>query len=106
MKHRSVLFAALGLGMLLTAATPALAEWHGGGGGWHGGGWHGGGWHGGGWHGGWHGGGYGPGWGWRGGRWGYWGPGVVLGAPYAPYPYPYPYYPYPYYAPGLSVVIR
>lgn len=98
MKHRSVLFAALGLGMLLTAASsaPALAAWHGSGGG---------GWHGGGWHGAYH---YGPGWGWRGGRWGYWGPGVVVGAPYYPYayyPYPYPY-PYPYYAPGLSVVIR
>jgi hypothetical protein len=98
MKHRSVLFAAIGLGMLLTAASPALAQHRGDG-------WHGGGWHGGGWHGGWHG-GYGSGWGWRGGHWGYWGPGVVLGAPYYPYPYyPYPY-PYPYYAPGLSVVIR
>ena len=101
MKHRSGLLAALGLAILLSAAGPAAAaDWHGGG--WHGGGWHGGGWHGGyAYHPGWR---YGPGWGWRGGVWGYWGPGVVVGAPYYPYPY-YPY-PYPYYAPGLSVVIR
>jgi hypothetical protein len=84
--------------------------WQGGGGGWHGGsgGWHGGGgsWQGGGgsWHGGsWHGGTWNRGWGWRGG-WGgwWWGPSVVVGAPFwgwYPYGYPYGYgygYPYPY----------
>src|ERR1019366_5996441 len=71
-------FCIAGLAVAISAATPAFAQhhgggghgwhggggghgWHGGGGGhgWHGGGhgWHGGGhgWHGGGWHGGWHG---------------------------------------------------
>jgi hypothetical protein len=89
--------------------TPAQAQWHGGGGGFHGGGWHGGGFHGGGWHGGgWHRGGWGGG-GWRGGGWaggrtwhqgywrggnwygGWWGPavaaGVLTGAAIASYPY-------------------
>jgi hypothetical protein len=67
-------------------ATPAAAQWRGGG--WQGGGWHGGGWHGG-WAGGrsWH-----PGY-WRGGVWygGWWGPaiaaGVLTGAAIASYPY-------------------
>jgi hypothetical protein len=59
-----------------TISTPAEAQFHGGGGGFHGGGFHGGGFGGGGFHGGgwggggWHGGGWGrPGWG--GGGWGY-----------------------------------
>jgi len=87
--------AALGMATVVvaTAPTPALAQWHGGGGfhgggfhgggfhggGFHGGGFHGGGWHGGGWGGGWHGGwgrpgwgggGWGGGWGWRRAGWG------------------------------------
>ena len=92
MRHRFILAAALCAGFLVSAAAPALADWHGHGG-WHGGGWHGGGWHGG-WHPGWH-----PGWGWRG-----WGPRVVIGGP-AYYPPPYYAYPYPYYAPGINVTI-
>lgn len=65
--------AALGFGLLLTAAEPANARW-GGGGGFHGGGFHGGGFHGGGFRGGgWGGGGFrGGGWhggAWRGGAW-------------------------------------
>jgi hypothetical protein len=56
-------------------ATPAAAQWRGGG--FHGGGFHGGGWHGGGWggRGVWHG-GY-----WRGGVWygGWWGPAIAAG---------------------------
>ena len=63
-------------------ATPAAAQWRGGG--FHGGGWHGGGWGGRGvWHGGY----------WRGGNWygGWWGPaiaaGVLTGAAIASYPY-------------------
>ena len=78
-------------------ATPASAQWRGGGGfhggGW-GGGWHGGGWRGGGWGGGWRGGG----WAWHNGYWrngywynGWWGPaiaaGVLTGAAIASYPY-------------------
>ncbi len=95
-----------GLASLACAATavlpasPAVAQWRGGGGGWHGGGWHGGGWHGGGW--GWHGGGWHGGWAggrvwhpgyWRGGYWynGWWGPavaaGVLAGAAIATAPY-------------------
>jgi len=85
MKHRSVLLAALGLGILLSVSAPAFAQRAGGG---HGGGWHGGGWG----HAGWA---RGPGWGWRGGPY-WWGPRVAYG--------PYPYY-YPYYAPGLTVTI-
>jgi hypothetical protein len=69
--------AALGLATAVaTISTPAEAQFHGGGGGFHGGGFHGGGFGGGGFHGGgwggggWHGGGWGrPGWG--GGGWGY-----------------------------------
>jgi hypothetical protein len=68
--------AALGMAAAVVAtSTPAEAQFHGGGGGFHGGGFHGGGFggggfHGGGWGGGWHGGGWGrPGWG--GGGWGY-----------------------------------
>jgi hypothetical protein len=68
--------AALGMATAVaTISTPAEAQFHGGGGGFHGGGFHGGGFggggfHGGGWGGGWHGGGWGrPGWG--GGGWGY-----------------------------------
>ena len=92
MKHRSVLFAALGLGFLLSVSAPAMAQraWHGGGGGWHGGGagWHGGG----GWRGG---GGYRTSWGFRPGfGWGWWAPRIVVGAYPYPYPYAYPYYPY------------
>jgi hypothetical protein len=73
--------AALGLATAVaTISTPAEAQFHGGGGGFHGGGFHGGGFGGGGFHGGgwggggWHGGGWGgggwgrPGWG---GGWGY-----------------------------------
>ena len=67
--------AALGMATAVaTISTPAEAQFHGGGGGFHGGGFHGGGFggggfHGGGWGGGWHGGGWGrPGWG---GGWGY-----------------------------------
>jgi hypothetical protein len=65
--------AALGMAAVATISTPAEAQFHGGGGGFHGGGFHGGGFgggfHGGGWGGGWHGGGWGrPGWG---GGWGY-----------------------------------
>jgi hypothetical protein len=82
-------------------ASPAAAQWRGGGGwhgggwhgGWHGGGWHGGGWRGGGWHGGWAGGRvWHPGY-WRGGYWynGWWGPaiaaGVLAGAAIATAPY-------------------
>jgi len=83
MTLRSVLFAALGVGFLVTATAPAFAEWHGGHGGWHGGGWH-------------------HGWGhrgWYGGPYVY-GPRVYY-APPAPY---YSYYPsYPYYArPGVT----
>jgi hypothetical protein len=65
---------ALGMATVVAAtSTPAEAQFHGGGGGFHGGGFHGGGFgggfHGGGWGGGWHGGGWGrPGWG---GGWGY-----------------------------------
>jgi hypothetical protein len=70
-------FAALGMATVVAAtSTPAEAQFHGGGGGFHGGGFHGGGFGGGGFHGGgwggggWHGGGWGrPGWG--GGGWGY-----------------------------------
>jgi hypothetical protein len=69
--------AALGMATAVaTISTPAEAQFHGGGGGFHGGGFHGGGFGGGGFHGGgwggggWHGGGWGrPGWG--GGGWGY-----------------------------------
>jgi hypothetical protein len=69
--------AALGMAAAVaTISTPAEAQFHGGGGGFHGGGFHGGGFGGGGFHGGgwggggWHGGGWGrPGWG--GGGWGY-----------------------------------
>jgi hypothetical protein len=69
--------AALGMATAIaTISTPAEAQFHGGGGGFHGGGFHGGGFGGGGFHGGgwggggWHGGGWGrPGWG--GGGWGY-----------------------------------
>jgi hypothetical protein len=84
-------FAALGMATAIVAtSTPAEAQFHGGGGGFHGGGFHGGGFGGGGFHGGgwggggWHGGGWGgggwgrPGWGgggwrragWGGGGWG------------------------------------
>jgi hypothetical protein len=77
---RKTLVAAVAvLGMataVATISTPAEAQFHGGGGGFHGGGFHGGGFGGGGFHGGgwggggWHGGGWGrPGWG--GGGWGY-----------------------------------
>ena len=91
MKTRSVLFAALGAGVLLTASAPAFADWHGGG-------------HGGGWHGGWH-----EHEGWRGERWehrgwgrGYYGYPYAYGPRvyYAPAPY-YSYYPY-YYPPSVS----
>jgi hypothetical protein len=64
--------AALGMATAVaTISTPAEAQFHGGGGGFHGGGFHGGGFGGGGFHGGgWRGGGWGrPGWG--GGGWGY-----------------------------------
>ena len=80
MRLRSVFFAALGAGFLLSASAPAFADWHGGHGGWHGGGWH--------------------GWGYRG--W-YGGPYVyrprVYYAPPAPY---YSYYPYYGYGPSVS----
>jgi hypothetical protein len=85
MRLRSVLFAALAVGFLVSASMPAFARW-GGGGGFHGGGpgFHGGfgGFRGGpGWHAGWRG---GPGWygyGYRG--WGprWWGPGVYVAPP-------------------------
>jgi hypothetical protein len=39
MTLRSFLFAALGVGLMASAATPALADWNGHRG-WHGGGWH------------------------------------------------------------------
>jgi len=86
--------------LLILAAPPARADWHGG---WHGGaGWHGGGWRGGwGWHRG--------GWGWRGARWNCcWRGGVFIGVaprlyvpprPYYPPQPAYYYYPPPYYAP-------
>ena len=68
--------------VVVLPATPAAAQWRGGG--FHGGGWHGGGWGGRGvWHGGY----------WRGGVWygGWWGPaiaaGVLTGAAIASYPY-------------------
>jgi hypothetical protein len=64
--------AAIGMATAVVAtSTPAEAQFHGGGGGFHGGGFHGGGFGGGGFHGGgWRGGGWGrPGWG--GGGWGY-----------------------------------
>jgi len=66
--------AALGMATAVaTISTPAEAQFHGGGGGFHGGGWGGGGWHGGGWgRPGWGGGGWGyrrAGWGWGGGCW-------------------------------------
>ena len=82
--RKTVVAAVAALGMataVATVSTPAEAQWHGGGGGFHGGGFHGGGfggggfrgggWGGGGWHGGgWRGGGWGrPGWG--GGGWGW-----------------------------------
>ncbi len=82
--RKTVVAAVAALGMataVATVSTPAAAQWHGGGGGFHGGGFHGGGfggggfrgggWGGGGWHGGgWRGGGWGrPGWG--GGGWGW-----------------------------------
>ncbi|HEY6519451.1 MAG TPA: hypothetical protein VIZ19_08765 [Roseiarcus sp.] len=82
--RKTVVAAVAALGMataVATISTPAEAQWHGGGGGFHGGGFHGGGfggggfrgggWGGGGWHGGgWRGGGWGrPGWG--GGGWGW-----------------------------------
>ena len=83
MKHRSVLLTALGLGILLFAASPAFAErggWHGGGG-WHDGGWRGG-WHGGWGHEGWHRGWYGhPYW---------WGPRAYYAPPPVYYGYPSP----------------
>ena len=83
MKLRSVLFAALGVGFLLSASAPAFAEWHGGGG--HGGGWHGERWE----H---------RGWGYRGS---YGGPYVY--GPRVYYAPPAPYYSYyPYYAPGVT----
>ena len=80
--RKTVVAAVAALGMataVATISTPAEAQWHGGGGGFHGGGFHGGGfggggfrgggWGGGGWHGGgWRGGGWGrPGWGGGGG---------------------------------------
>jgi hypothetical protein len=88
MKLRSVLFAALGVGFLLSASAPAaLAQhWHGGGGGWHGGG---------------------PGWhghvGWWGGRW--WGPGPYYYGPRVYYAPPYPYY-YGYPGPVVTFGVR
>jgi hypothetical protein len=82
MKTRSVLFAVLGVGFLLSASAPAFAEWHGGG--WHGG--------------------------WRGDheRWEHRGWGHRGWYPYAYgprgyYAPPAPYYSYyPYYAPSLN----
>jgi hypothetical protein len=102
---------------VVSMPTPAEAQWHGGGGGFHGGGFHGGGfgggfrgggWGGRGWGGGWRGGGWRGGWGWRRGGWGGgcwncgWGWGLATGAllgaaatyPYYGYGYGYedPYY--------------
>jgi hypothetical protein len=95
--------AALGMATAVaTISTPAEAQFHGGGGGFHGGGFHGGGWGGGGWHGGgwgrpgWGGGGWGyrrAGWGWGGGwgggcwncGWGWgWDPGWAIAAATVP----------------------
>jgi uncharacterized membrane protein len=82
--------AALGMATAVaTISTPAEAQFHGGGGGFHGGGFHGGGFGGGGFHGGgwggggWHGGGWGrPGWG---GGWGWgWDPGWAIAAATVP----------------------
>jgi len=84
--HRSVLLAAVGVGLLVGASAPAFADRDG----WHGG-----------WHGGWHE-HYvrGPEWGYRYARPYYWGPRVY----YAPPPVYYGYgYGYP--APGLTVTI-
>jgi hypothetical protein len=85
--------AALGMATAVaTISTPAEAQFHGGGGGFHGGGFHGGGWHGGGWGGG----GWGyrrAGWGWGGGwgggcwncGWGWgWDPGWAIAAATVP----------------------
>jgi len=92
MTHRSVLLAALGAGLILSAsAAPALADWG------RGPGWGGHGWHGGGWRGGWHRGyyrGYAP----------YYGPRAYYAPP--PVYYAPPYYPQPYYAPGVSLNFR
>lgn len=90
----SKLMAILAAAFLIVSAiaatpTPAAAQHHGYGGGWHGGGWHGGGWHGG-WHGGWRG-----GWGWGPGFGLGLGLGTVWGYPYyygGPYYYGRPYY--------------
>jgi hypothetical protein len=82
MKLRSVLFAALGVGFLLSASAPAFAQrWHGG---YYGHGWHG--------H-----------VGWWGGRW--WGPGPYWYGPRVYYAPPYPYY-YPYGAPVVTFGVR
>jgi hypothetical protein len=118
MNLKTLAFGAAILGSIGLSANPALADWHGGGGGdWHGGGnnWHGGG--GGNWHGGgdWHGHGYGDGgrhWHWFAGygpAYGYYGPPPVYYAPppvyYAPPP-PVYYAPPPvYYAPPPPQVV-
>jgi hypothetical protein len=75
--RKTVVAAVTALGMataVATISTPAEAQWHGGGGGFHGGGFHGGGFHGGGYHGG----------GFYGGR-GYYGGGYLGGLGYWPY---------------------
>jgi hypothetical protein len=90
MRLRSVVFAALGAGLLVSAASPAFAQRFHGGFGFHGGpGFRG-----------YYAGGYRGYYGWyRHPYW--WGPRVVVGAPY-----PYPYYPYGYPAPVVTFGIR